>query len=405
MINPNRTLINNSHTGPGEGSDDDAATIDALQKKIEFYEAIINNLPNDLVVFDTSHTYLLINKSAIRDPELRKFMIGRTDFDYCEYKKLPKSIAEKRHEKFSHVMNQKTSLNWEETKKVGEKTEVVSRTMRPVLSDDGDVRFMLGYALDISDLRATEALLQDLNRHLQEQVDERTRELTESNRSLENFAYSVSHDLRGPLRHISAYSSLLKKSLAGNEDKTEEKDFLNYIITAVQKIEQQIEGLLKLSRISSNKLDMVPVPMQEIFTEALNIYENYYELSSLDSLIKAEIEIMADRNLMSTVIENIISNAIKYSLPTGHVYLEIGHSVSDGEVIFSVRDKGIGFDMQYYDKLFGVFQRLHTRSEIDGQGIGLSHVKQIIDKHGGRIWAESALNEGTVFYFALPHNG
>ena len=400
MINRLRTLMSKPPVNAGEKTED-ANSIAVLQQKIEFYEAIINNLPNDLVVFDPQHTYVLINKSAIRDANLREYMLGKTDFDYCQYKNLAPSIAQQRREKFNYVIENKASYKWEESKKAGDKTEVISRTMRPVLNEIGETSYVLGYGMDISELRAAEALLQDMNRHLQEQVAERTRELTESNKSLERFAYSVSHDLRGPLRHIAAYSALLKKSITPAND-TEQSEFLNYIITAVKKMEQQIDGLLKLSRISGEKPEKEHFNMQPVFTEALNIYKNYYEVVSMEGLIDADIEVMADRNLMSTVIENILSNSIKYSLPKSRIHLDVTYSLSDHEVIFSVRDKGIGFDMANYNKLFESFQRLHVRPDIDGLGIGLSHVKQIMDKHDGRIWAESVVDEGTVFHFALP---
>lgn len=380
---------------------DDATTIAALRQKIEFYEAIINNLPNDLVVFDTSHTYVLINHTAIKDIELRKFMLGKTDFDYCELRNVPNAIALQRREKFNYVMDNKAIYKWEEAKDIHGKTEVMSRTMRPVLDKEGDVKYVLGYGMDISELRAAERSLQELNRHLQEQVADRTRELTESNISLENFAYSVSHDLRGPLRHVAAYTALLKRSLQANDTEAQ-TNYLNYIIDSAKKMEQQIDGLLQLSRISSNTLNLESFNIEPQFKAALSVYKNYYSISDIHATIQADTEVQADKNLMSTVIENLISNAIKYSKPKGAVHINISHTCTDKEVIFSIADQGIGFDMSQYDKLFGIFQRMHQNNEVEGLGIGLSHVKQIIDKHNGRIWAESVPGQGTTFFFTLP---
>jgi signal transduction histidine kinase len=400
MIDQSPTPTDKSGTD-SEIVNDDAATIAALRQKIEFYEAIINNLPNDLVVFDTNHTYVLINQTAIKDNELRKFMLGKTDFDYCEHRKVPNAIALQRREKFNYVMDNKAIYKWEEAKDVSGKTEVVSRTMRPVLGKDGDVKYVLGYGMDISELRAAERSLQELNRHLQEQVADRTRELTESNISLENFAYSVSHDLRGPLRHVAAYTALLKRSIQANDTEAQ-TNYLNYIIDSAKKMEQQIDGLLQLSRISSNTLNLESFNIEPQFQAALSVYKNYYSVSDIQATIQADTEVYADKNLMSTVIENLISNAIKYSKPKGSVNIDINYTLADKEIIFSIADQGIGFDMGQYDKLFGIFQRMNQDNEVEGLGIGLSHVKQIIDKHNGKIWAESVPGQGTTFFFTLP---
>ena len=219
---------------------------------------------------------------------------------------------------------------------------------------------------------------------LERRVQERTRDLEEANRSLESFSYTVSHDLRAPLRAIDAYSRLLKP-----EDPTVQK-----IQQASTRMGSLIENLLDLARYAQAEVTRRQVDLSLI---AAQIAGNL----SAPVQIQENMTTQADRELLSVVLENLLSNACKYSSKRPDPRVEFSRLSKDGQTIYYVRDNGAGFDMAYADKLFIPFQRLHTQTEFPGTGVGLATVHKIITRHGGTIWAESAVGEGSTFYFTL----
>lgn len=604
-----------------------------LRLKNEFYEAILNGLHNDLVVFDTEHRYLFLNKVAVRNDKTRRFMLGKTDYDYCTLKGMDTDLALSRHQQFRNVVVSGRPQTWEEEKNTGDQPEVISRTMRPIYDKLGQLKYVLGFGTDISSLRQTEKRLREkvqeleqimdhsftaiaitdstfkvmewnktaeqtfgytaadmigtcpgenlmlhhnaagaenfciqyivannlLNKHfvvdlrhktgalldveilinpfmigertyhavflhdvteknkaqkavqalatfpeedpnivfrinaadfnviyanpatyklfknkesivqfvntalqvplhqtiadntpvrrearynntfytfaiwpnltdgyinlyateitaiknaekqlqhmneaLKDEVDRRTQELRESNRNLEHFAYSISHDLRAPLRHVLGYTSLLKED---EEEKLSDSslEYLNRIQQSARKMEKQISGLLQFSRFGTQKLQMQQVALKPLFDPAVEVFANYYKPQELIYENTVNLTVTADPALLDTVIENLVSNAIKYAMPKGTVKITISAEITDKESIICICDNGVGFDMQYCDKIFGIFERLHCQQEFEGMGLGLAHVQRIAERHGGRIWAQSKPGEGSCFYVALPH--
>lgn len=223
------------------------------------------------------------------------------------------------------------------------------------------------------------------------------------NKELEAFTYSVSHDLRAPLRAIHSYTKILSEEYLVNVS-AEGKDMMNSVMRNAKKMGQLIDDLLAFSKVGKKELQVSKVNMEKLAETTL------IDLKASLPPLKAKICILplpdaiADYNLMSLVFTNLISNAIKYSSSKEVPEVEIGSKRQDDDVVYYVKDNGAGFDMQYYNKLFGVFQRLHAAEDFEGTGVGLALAKRIITKHNGKIWAEGKLNEGATFYFSLSNN-
>ena len=219
------------------------------------------------------------------------------------------------------------------------------------------------------------------------------------NKELESFSYSVSHDLRAPLRSISGYTKILEEDFAGNLE-AEGKRILGIVQKNVNKMNQLIDHLLEFSRIGKKELVRSNVDTEKIVRNAIATIENSVKHHA-SFLVKPLFPVSGDENLLAQVWVNLISNAVKYSSKRDRPEIEIGARREATETIFYVKDNGAGFDMDYANKLFEVFQRLHRVQDFEGTGIGLSIVKRIITKHGGRVWAEGAVDKGATFYFSL----
>ena len=251
------------------------------------------------------------------------------------------------------------------------------------------------------ELQKAEDDIRKLNEHLEQKVAQRTKELLEANKELESFSYSVSHDLRAPLRAVYGYTKMLQTRCAGEMD-SEANRLMNNILNNGKKMGQLIDELLTFSRLGRKALVKMLVPMQEM---VLNICD---ELSAETGAKKPIFsvtglpEIRADSSAIKQVWVNLISNAIKYSQHQENPHIEITATTQGKFIRYSVKDNGAGFDMRFANKLFGVFQRLHSDEEFEGIGVGLAIVHRIITKHGGLVSAEGEVNKGATFYFSLP---
>ncbi len=232
-------------------------------------------------------------------------------------------------------------------------------------------------------------------------LEEKNKDLMAANADLETFGYSVSHDLRAPLRHIQGYIDILEES-AGPKLDDEDRQQMKCIKDSASRMGQLIDDLLTFSRIGRAEMLKRTVNMDALVRETLQ--EAQPDLSGRNILwnVQPLPEVQGDCNLLRQVWVNLISNAVKYTRPRDPARIEIGHAVQDNEIIFHVRDNGVGFNMDYANKLFGVFHRLHSGSQFEGTGIGLANVRRIIQRHGGRTWAEGQEQAGATFYFTLP---
>lgn len=251
----------------------------------------------------------------------------------------------------------------------------------------------------IQEREDAQAQLQALNTELEQRIDERTRELQDSNEELQQFAYVASHDLQEPLRTITSFTQLLASRYQGKLDEDAD-EFIGYIVTSSRRMTELINGLLALVRLRKSGQTSAAVPFQRLLDEAeaglqAAIRESgaRIERSPLPSLV-------VDKVQLTQVLQNLISNAIKYRRDEPPL-IQIGARRDNNQWTFSVADNGQGFEKQYAERIFGIFQRLHGR-EVEGTGMGLSITRRIIERHGGRIWAESAPGVGSTFYFSLP---
>ncbi|MBT6498902.1 MAG: transporter substrate-binding domain-containing protein [Deltaproteobacteria bacterium] len=249
-------------------------------------------------------------------------------------------------------------------------------------------------------LRESEGKYRELSVELEQRVQKRTDQLEGANKELESFAYSVSHDLRAPLRGIDGFSQVL---LEDYEEKLDEegKDYLGRIRSGTQRMGHLIDDLLRLSRLTRSEMRHEPVNLS---TLAENVSVALRESGSERKVtfdITPNLKAHGDRYLLGVAIENLFSNAWKFSSSHDQARIEFGVEKLEGKNAYFIRDDGVGFDMAYADKLFGAFQRLHGTTEFPGSGIGLATVQRIIHRHGGQIWAESKVGEGATFYFTL----
>jgi len=246
-------------------------------------------------------------------------------------------------------------------------------------------------------------ILEELFRHrhaLEDQVRLRTQELTSINKELEAFAYSVSHDLRAPLRSINGFAHILFDSYARDLDE-EGREYLKRIVEASGRMSQIIDALLNLSRVSRSSLLREEVNISELSGHILQAHNYNRNERLIETRILPRLIVNADRNLTEILLENLLNNAIKFSSKRKHTIIEIGETRRDNQAYFYITDNGVGFDMRFADKLFTAFQRLHPQHEYEGMGIGLATVQRIINMHGGRIWAEASPGKGATFYFSL----
>jgi len=265
-------------------------------------------------------------------------------------------------------------------------------------------RTMVTSFLDISERVVAEQEIRNLNKELSKRVQERTAELAAANKELEAFAYSVSHDLRAPLRTIDGFSQALLEDYTDVIDETG-KDYLRRLRTAANRMSSLIEDILGLSRVTRAEMERSSVDLSEIVHE---IFEDFKALEpgrEVDVSIDEGVVARCDRRLMKVVLQNLIGNAWKFTRDEEKPKIEFGTQDQEGRRVFYVRDNGAGFDMKYKDKLFAPFQRLHQPDEFEGSGIGLATVQRILNRHGGLIWADSTVNEGATFYFTIPEKG
>jgi light-regulated signal transduction histidine kinase (bacteriophytochrome) len=240
------------------------------------------------------------------------------------------------------------------------------------------------------------------NEMLEQRVAERTAELEETNRELEAFSYSASHDLRTPLRHVLGFAELLQKEAAAELAPSHLKH-LESITGAAQRMNELIDDLLAFSQIGRSELHKRPVDLGDLLQAARHDLRCETEGRDIDWVIHPLPLVHADQSLLRQAMVNLVSNALKFTAPRKKARIEIGSSSLDpDETVVYVRDNGVGFDPQYAGKLFRVFQRLHHGRDFEGTGIGLANVRQIIRRHGGRVWAEGKPGEGATFYFTLP---
>ncbi|MBI3479822.1 MAG: PAS domain S-box protein [Nitrosomonadales bacterium] len=361
-----------------------------LRESEERFRSVASNTPDHLIVQDRELRYTMVINPQLGLTE--KDMLGKTDYDFLSREEADKLTKVKRQ-----VLDTGTAIHFETPlRSLSGEEEFFDGSYVPKFKTNGEVDGLIGYFKNITERKRFEQNIRHLNNELQQHAGA----LEAANKELEAFSYSVSHDLRTPLRAIDGFSRILLDDYTDKLD-AEGKRLLNVVRDNAGKMGQLIDDILKFSRAGRLEINFSGIDMEGLVREV-------YEELRPTAMRELQVEIghippaQGDRAMMRQVIVNLLSNAIKFTRSRESARIEVGSSVEGNETIYFVKDNGAGFDMQYVDRLFGVFQRLHTANEFEGTGIGLAIVKRIINRHCGRVWAEGKVNGGATIYFTLP---
>jgi light-regulated signal transduction histidine kinase (bacteriophytochrome) len=290
-----------------------------------------------------------------------------------------------------------------ETMRIGKDGKIidVSVTISPIKDEDGNITGASKIARDISELKHAIKEIKQLNAELEQRVADRTAQLQAANKELESFSYSVSHDLRAPLRHINGFAGALMEDYSDQLDDVG-KSYLKQVREASTEMAQLIDDVLQLARVTRTAMVPEVVDLTEMAHSIINDIQSADPDRRVAIEIKDGLSARGDRRLMHIMLTNLLGNAWKFTTKQGDPQISLGEVLKHGVREYFVRDNGAGFDMAFSDKLFGAFQRLHTADEFDGTGIGLATVLRVVNRHGGRVWAEGEINKGATFFFTLP---
>lgn len=382
----------------------------AVEESHQLLQDAIEGTTDAIFMKDLEGRYVMLNSvvaEIIGKPKAE--IIGRDDTEF-----FPIEIAQQVQAVDRRIMTTGITEELEEIVPVQGELRTYFSVKSVRRNCQGAVVGLIGFARDISDRKQEQALLQELNQNLEQRVAERTAQLEATNKELEAFSYSVSHDLRAPLRGIDGFSLALLERYTGQLDE-KGKHYLQRIRAASQRMGELIEDLLRLSRVTRSEMQFRTVDLSAIIQKLASELQQTQPERVVEWAIAPHITAQADLQLIQVLFENLLSNAWKFTARKKTTQIEFGKlspkqlefsterpvSPFTSSEVYFIRDNGAGFDMAYVAKLFGAFQRLHTEDEFPGNGIGLATVRRIILRHGGQIWAESTVEQGTTFFFTL----
>ncbi len=360
-----------------------------------FLESVVENLPNMIFVKDAQDLrFVRVNAAGERLIGLpRTELLGKSDFDFW-----PREQAEFFVQMDREVLNGRRVIDIPEEKLQTQSGERLLHTKKvPITDANGKPLYLLGISEDITEAKKAEYRILQLNAHLRS----RTAELEAANNELESFTYSVSHDLRTPLRAIGSFAHLLELEYAAALT-GDAKRYIGIISAGTRRMSALIDDLLTFARLGRQALGQQIIDMDSLAQSAVQETLAGQEHGNACIEIAPLPPAFGDASMIKQVWVNLIGNALKYSKRHTQPHIVVKARQEDSQIVYSVTDNGVGFDMQYYGKLFGVFQRLHNIEDFPGTGVGLAIVHRVITRHGGRVWAHSEPGEGATFSFSLP---
>jgi len=370
----------------------------ALRNAKEFAENLIRTANTMIVWLDADGRIMLFNEAAEQvTGYARSELSGKNWFDAL----VPRNRYPQAWTDFARLLNdgQKMSTESPVLTKAGEERFIAWQNSG--VYEEGKIVGTISFGMDVTGRRRAEEGIRQLNAELEHRVRERTAALEATNNELEAFSYSVSHDLRAPLRAIDGFTRILVEDHAKALD-PEGRRVLDVISKESQRMGQLIDDLLAFSRLGRRALQPAEVDLTALAREIFKELTEHEPKRRLKLRLTPLPPAYADPSLIRQVLVNLLGNAVKYTRPRKVAEIQIGGAVQGPENVYYIKDNGAGFDMQYADKLFGVFQRLHSDDEFEGTGVGLALVQRIIRRHGGRVWAEGKVDEGATFFFTLP---
>lgn len=357
-----------------------------LDRQKEFYENILNNIPTDIAVFDTEHRYLFVNPTAIRNPELRQYIIGKDDFQYSQYRNRDDTVAKLRREKFLEAKSKAREIRWEDSIESPDGTVFTHlRRMFPVHDEAGNMSMVIGFGLDITD-----------RKELEEKQSALLQQLSVQNTQLMDFCNIVSHNLRAPLVNI----SLLVEFIESCGEPGEQKQLISKLNPVLDNLNTTFNELVESIQIRQDlEIQSEQIALEDYILRTLESLEQ--EINKSGAVVEVDIEqapkLRYPPKYINSILQNLVSNSLKYQSPHRSPHIRIGTTRSGSRILLSVADNGLGIDLKRHkDNLFKIGKVFHHHP--NAKGFGLFMIKTHIEAMGGRIWLESAPDQGTTFF-------